>query len=125
MRDFERTWPTALHAKVGDVLQVPLPTLVQTADPAKAGETLQKTVSLLETRETTFTADRRAAIKQAGGFLAIEGLAAGDYVLRINEPAGPVTIQVRITAGAVVKNWLVSPHRRWRSAKRRRCRSRA
>jgi autotransporter-associated beta strand protein len=108
LRDFERTWPTALHAKVGDVLQVPLPgALLAGADPAA----LQRAVSLLEVRAGTYTADRRAAIKVAGGFLTIEGLAAGDYALRIYEPTGLREIPVRVTAGKVVKNWLVSPNR--------------
>src|SRR5262249_18358471 len=106
-----RLWPASIHALSGDEIQVPW-----TSD-APPGH-----LSLLEERAGTFVADRSAAMsflangepvapgkasKDISG-VVIKGLAAGDYSLQI---AGECTIPIRITAGRVMQNWLLSPNR--------------
>jgi hypothetical protein len=92
-----RTWAQAVHSRAGEVIALPW---TDDAPPAR--------VSLLEVRSGTFVADRSAAVTITPSALILTGLAPGDYSLAIPERA-PVTI--RVTAGEVVKNWLVSPNR--------------
>ena len=91
-----RTWPTAVHARAGEVITVPW---TDDAPPVRG--------SLLEVRGGTFVADRSAAItlKRA---IVLTGLAPGDYSLAV---PGRAPVSIRVTAGEVVKNWLVSPNR--------------
>jgi hypothetical protein len=92
-----RRSPESIHAKVGDTITVPW-----TADAGPQG------VSLLEMRAGTFTADRSAMVTSTPGSLVIKNLPPGDYSL-IAADTEPMTI--RVTAGQVVKNWLVSTNR--------------
>ncbi len=94
-----RTWTTVLHARVGEVLRVPW------TDNGKAGS-----VSLLETRRGEFVADRTAVAKPAGAFLELSGLAPGDYSLRLRDDAEH-KIDIRVTDGVAVGNWLFSTNR--------------
>lgn len=94
--DEERTFTTTLHARSGEVVRVP------------AGEK-PESVSFLGMRAGTFTTDHRAAVTQRDGFFIIEGLAPGDYSLRI---AGePRTVIVNVTAGEPMGGWLLGKHR--------------
>lgn len=92
-----RRSPESIHAKVGDTITVPW-----TADAGPQG------ISLLEMRAGTFTADRSALVTSTPGSLVIKNLPPGDYSLVAAETE-PMTI--RVTAGQVVKNWLVSANR--------------
>ncbi|MEA3208202.1 MAG: hypothetical protein QOE70_1259 [Chthoniobacter sp.] len=91
--------PQALHGTTGDVFRVPW-----------MGEGLQpERVSLLEKRGETFVKDHFAALSLAHGFLEIKGLPPGDYSLLLRDEGAEITI--RVTAGAAVRNWLLSPNR--------------
>ncbi len=92
-----RTWPQSVHARAGDVVTLPW---TDDAPPAR--------VSLLEVRAGSFVADRSAALAIKPGSLVLTGLAPGDYSL---QATGYDPVSIRITAGDVVKNWLVSPNR--------------
>ena len=97
LRNFERTWPEAIHALAGEAVRVPVP-------PAGVE------YSLLEKHAETFSADRHAAAKLADGFLTMEGLPPGDYALRIRAEETH-EIEVRVTGGHPAAGWLVSPNR--------------
>ena len=99
LRDHQRTWPTELHARPGEVLQVPW------GLPMDGGA-----VSLLEVRSGEFVADRTAAVKPKGGFLELSGLEPGDYSLRLRDEEEH-EITVRIAAADPVGRWLVGNNR--------------
>jgi hypothetical protein len=105
-----RSWPQAVHAVTGEVIQLPW---TDEAPPAH--------LSLLEERVGTFVADRSGAVTllangeaappgRAGAVhgLAIKGLAPGDYLLTIPNACA---LTIRVTAGKPVENWLLSPNR--------------
>lgn len=101
---FERTWSGTVHAKAGDVIRVPAPPEI--AD-AKAG--LAAHVSLLEIRAGTFFADHSAKARAEDGFLVIEGLAAGDYALRLRGERRDITLKV--TDGPLKNGWFLGKSR--------------
>jgi len=99
LRDHQRTWPSELHARSGEVLQVPW------GLPTDGGA-----VSLLEVRSGEFVADRSASVKTQGSFLELTGLEPGDYSLRLwDEEEHDIT--VRIAAADPVGRWLVGANR--------------
>jgi len=105
-----RTWPKAVHSKVGDTVTLPW-----------AGEA-PKGVSLLESRGNTFITDRKAAVTLiAPGVLksapaavpeisaiTLNGLAPGDYSLQV---IGREPVVIRVTDGQPTQNWLISATR--------------
>ncbi|MFZ4766666.1 MAG: hypothetical protein ACOYMN_17070 [Roseimicrobium sp.] len=96
LEDEERTFSSVLHVRNGEAVRVPV-----------GGKPFQG--SLLALRAGTFTADHRAAVAQRDGFLVIEGLAPGDYSLRL---AGePRTIAIKVAAGEPMGGWLLGKHR--------------
>jgi hypothetical protein len=97
LRKSGRTPLREMHARAGEVVTVPW---TDDAPPAR--------VSLLEVRGGTFVADHRAAVAIKPASVVLTGLAPGDYSLDLGDRE-PVTI--RVSAGDVVKNWLVSPNR--------------
>ncbi len=92
-----RTWPESVHARAGEVVSIPW---TDDAPPAR--------VSLLEVRAGSFVADRSALLAIKPSAIVLTGLAPGDYSLEV-PGRGPVNI--RVTAGDVVKNWIISPNR--------------
>jgi len=99
LRDTRRTWPSVLHARSGETLQVPW-TL-----PVDGGA-----VSLLELRGGEFVVDRTSRVKAQGAFLEMAGLEPGDYSLRLRDEVEH-TIQIRIAAAEPVGRWLVGTNR--------------
>lgn len=99
LRDHLRTWPTVLHARSGEAIQVPW------GLPMDAGA-----VSLLEVRSGEFVADRTTAVKPKGSFLELTGLEPGDYSLRLRDEEEH-EITVRISAADPVGRWLVGNNR--------------
>ncbi len=99
IRDSLRTWPSDLHARVGEPIQIPW------SLPLDGGA-----VSLLELRGTEFVADRTAVVKQQGAFLEISGLPAGDYSLRLRDDQDR-EVHLRIADGDPVGRWLVGANR--------------
>lgn len=96
LEDEEHTFSSVLHVKAGEPARVPA-----------SGNAVQ--ASLLALRAGTFTADHRAAVTQRDGFLVIEGLAPGDYSLRL---AGePRSITIKVAAGEPMGGWLLGKHR--------------
>lgn len=95
LEDGKRNWPSVLHVRAGDRVEVPWD---RALDPAQ--------VSLLELRGGVFFTNRFGWLKQEGAFLVVEAIAAGDYSLRLRADEDR-TIVVRATAGEVVGNWLL------------------
>ncbi len=92
-----RASTTEIHSAAGEVVRVPF-----IGDKA--------TASLIEQRGGTFTRDVSAAISAVPGFLEIKGLTPGDYSLRLRgEDARD--LEIRVTAGKPVQNWLLAPNR--------------
>jgi hypothetical protein len=110
-KDSGRTWAESIHAAAGEPVRIPW-----------TNESAPAWVSLLEERAGTFVADRHAAVAlEANGAIVpndpaaksvsaiiLRDLPAGDY--RLNLPPGHV-LQIRITAGQAVQNWLLSANR--------------
>lgn len=96
--DFERTWPSAVHALVGEAIRVPAP----------MG---QVECSLLESRAGGFVADHGSKIKPEGGFLVITGLSAGDYSLWLRGEQRSLTIKV--TDGKLCAGWYLGRNRQF------------
>lgn len=94
--DFERTWPSVVHALSGEDIRVPLPLR-------------SREFSLLETRAGTFVADHTAQVKADGEWLVIPRLPAGDYSLRFRDDYCTVTIKV--TEGKLVSGWFLGRNR--------------
>ncbi|MES2569500.1 MAG: hypothetical protein V4710_05540, partial [Verrucomicrobiota bacterium] len=90
-----------IHAKAGIPIEVPWPSKLGPLTPEKA--------FLLERRANTYVADWFKAMSLSNGFIQIKGLAPGDYALRITPATKP--IQIKVTAGVPILNWLVSPSR--------------
>ncbi|MEA3208203.1 MAG: hypothetical protein QOE70_1260 [Chthoniobacter sp.] len=93
--------PAALHGISGQVFRVPWIDEKTQLHPER--------VSLLEKRGETFVQDHFSALSLANGFLEIKGLPPGDYSLLLRDEAAEIAI--RVTAGAPVRNWLLSPNR--------------
>lgn len=92
----ERTLTDTVHVKSGDTVRIPVGSA-----PVQA--------SLLGLRAGTFTTDHSAAVAQREGFLVVEGLAPGDYSLRL---AGePRSISIKVGTGTPVAGWLLGKHR--------------
>ncbi len=109
LNDYVRTWPTTIHAKVGDVIRVPW-----------AGEAPPDSYSLLELRGGEFVADFSKQVnvdakERAPAFLPIAGLPAGDYSLRFrdgNKHDGAWReVTIRVTEGVAVRQWLLGKNR--------------
>ena len=98
LEDSERTWQSVAHAKAGDTVRIPAPVGYQAGD-----------ASLLATRAGSFVSDEAGKITAQDGFLVIEGLAAGDYSLRLRKDARDIVI--RITDGKPVGGWLMGKNR--------------
>ncbi|QIF00218.1 autotransporter-associated beta strand repeat-containing protein [Roseimicrobium sp. ORNL1] len=96
--DAERTWSSAVHAKSGDTVRIPAP----------AG-LAEGSASLLATRAGTFVSNETAKMTLRDGFLVIEGLAPGDYSLRLR--AENKDISIKITDGKPMGGWLLGKNR--------------
>jgi len=93
----EHTFTSTLHTRGGETVRVPASTRANSA------------VSLLSVRAGTFVGDLHASVTQRDGFYVIDGLAPGDYSLRI---AGePRVITLKVTSGAPMSGWLLGQHR--------------
>ncbi len=93
----QRASATEIHSAAGEIVRVPF-----SGDKAMA--------SLIEQRGGTFTRDVSVAITAVPGFLEIKGLTPGDYSLRLRgEDARD--LDLRVTAGKPVQNWLLAPNR--------------
>jgi len=77
----------------------------------QADKVTPENFSLLETRGGTFVVDRTAELALTGdGYLTTEGLAAGDYSLRLKETGQEITI--RLAAGPVVEGYVMGATRK-------------
>ncbi len=97
--EFERTWPSVVHARAGEPIQL----------PACGANPVASAVSLLEMRAGVFVADHSAKIKIANGFLTIAELPAGDYSLRLRDDERNLTIKV--TEGISSAGWFLGKRR--------------
>ncbi|MFO0984155.1 MAG: hypothetical protein U1E76_20945 [Planctomycetota bacterium] len=70
------------------------------AGGASSGKPDRSVASLLEVRDGHFVSDRSDALTLEPGYLKLDGLAAGDYVLRVGP--GDRRIRIRIAQGAAV-----------------------
>ncbi len=95
--------PTEIHGKPGDVFQVPW--------FGGAGPLRREDASLFERRDDTLVSDRFAALSVANGFLQLSGLTAGDYRLLLRDGAERASITIKVTAGVLVGDWLLSDSR--------------
>lgn len=104
LSDFQRTWPSVIHATTADKIEVPW-----------ASDFKPQFISLLEMRGGQFVANRsdRVAAPAAGAASLLVGpLEAGDYSLRVrDENSESHEITLRVTAGKAVRNWLVGANR--------------
>ena len=94
---FERTWPAAIHTGAEQAIRVPMPkSLAEFLLTINANglAPLRSQVSLLQVNAGTFVADHSEKLKTEGGFLVIEGLAPGDYALRLREEKRNIAIKV-------------------------------
>jgi len=92
--------PAVLHAAEGETIHV----------PHLGAEMLSRAdYSLLERRGGTYTSDCFDALSVRGGFLAIKGLAPGDYSLKIKREGRE--IPVRVTAGDMVGRFAAGKRR--------------
>ena len=102
------SYPLAIRIVVGETVELPFP-----------GGTAEG-VSLLavvgdnrpyESPDADFVADRRGQIRVDGGFLRIEGLAAGDYLLVLRDAAGDKLAQfvLAVAAGERRSQWILGP----------------
>jgi len=79
-------YPGRLHGRVGEVLSLPY--------MGDEKEAQRDKLSLLEKRGDTFSADRFDALLIKDGFLVIQGLARGDYALRIKDMDRDILISI-------------------------------
>ncbi len=113
--DFERTWASEIHAKAGDTVRVPFPAAKSAPAAflvprdAAAENWVRREVSLLQVSGETFTADESAKVKVDGGYLVIEGLAPGDYSLRLRSAAQDIAIKV--ANGKSAHGWILGANR--------------
>jgi len=102
LEDGDTTLATTIHAKEGDLIQVPVP----------GGMDLMGS-SLLEERAGTFAADHTGnvdpTIRGQRGFLAIRDLKPGDYSLQYR---GQPLITLKVTKGDVIGGWALGKHRK-------------
>ena len=75
-----------VHAKTGDVIQIPLMVDAQKVDAAD--------VSLLERRGNTYVANRLNTVGVKDGLLQLKGLAAGEYELLLKQSNTVVRLRV-------------------------------
>ncbi len=110
LEDFERTWSGEIHAKAGEVLQIPLPPELAEMQLRRATKDWVKAyVSLLEVRAGTFVSDHGGLLSVSGGFLVIDGLPSGDYALRLRGDARDITIKV--AGGKSAHGWILGANR--------------
>ena len=109
LEDFERTWSDEIHAKAGDAVRVPATAAMLAPRAAAPVNGLRQEVSLLQVTGGTFTADESAKVKLDGGFLVIEGLAPGDYSLRLRGDARDIAIKV--AGGKSAHGWILGASR--------------
>ncbi len=112
LEDFERTWPAVIHTGTGQPVRVPLPPRFSDALARwnfLPKDWLQREVSLLGVSAGTFVADHGGQMKIADGFLVIEGLAPGDYSLRLHEEKRDIAIKV--SGGKPSSGWYLGPAR--------------
>jgi hypothetical protein len=102
LADADRTWSSEIHAPAGRVTRVPWNVQGEPGD-------LATRLSLLEMKAGTFTADHLAKLAIKEGFLEINGLAPGDYSLRMRGDERDFTI--RVTEGRETAGWLLGKHR--------------
>jgi hypothetical protein len=110
--EFERTWASAIHTAAGQVVRVPLPpsiTGVLKLDGLMREGWLRESVSLLQVNAGTYTADLGAKMKAEAGFLVIEGLAPGDYSLRLRGEQRDIAIKV--SGGKLSNGWYLGASR--------------
>ncbi|MEO6752186.1 MAG: hypothetical protein ABIP85_10440, partial [Chthoniobacteraceae bacterium] len=119
---FERTWPAAIHTAAEQAVRVPMPLALANAVIMARGtaandnevqrrgsRALLDGVSLLRLNAGTYTADESAKVKFDGGFLVIEGLAPGDYTLRLREEKRDIAIKV--SGGKPSHGWFLGASR--------------
>jgi hypothetical protein len=97
-----RTLPQRVHGPAGETLRVPW---------QGSARTLQRSAfGLFELRGGVFVRDAYEHLALADGFLELRGLAAGDYLLRLEEPDRD--IEVRVAAGVESDGWVQGRARR-------------
>ncbi|MFT7633421.1 MAG: hypothetical protein ACI87E_004477 [Mariniblastus sp.] len=104
----DQTYYRTVHAETGASIELPAPAGIVDAS--------REYVSLIEMRRGTYVVDHFEAVKVANGLIKIEGLAAGDYQLRLTYPARQGAryyrdVMLRVTAGKQAGNVLVGKHR--------------
>ncbi len=103
-----RTWPSEIHAALGEVVRVPWSGGVPASGRLGRNAELAE-ISLLEIKAGTFTGDQSARLAINEGFLEITGLTAGDYSLRMRGDERDITL--RVSAGKTTAGWLLGKHR--------------
>ena len=104
--EFERAWMSVVHTGVGQSVRIPAPPSVIAAGAADA---LRKEVSLLQLNAGSFTVDQSAKVKTEAGFLVIEGLAPGDYSLRLRSQERD--IEIKVSGGKPSNGWYLGTAR--------------
>jgi len=99
--------PAVLHAAEGETIHVP---------HLGSDKITRADYSLLDRRGGTFTKDCFDALSIRGGFLAIKGLAPGDYSLKIKREGR--AIPVRVTAGEMIGRFAAGKRRILETANR-------
>jgi hypothetical protein len=110
LADFERTWPAVIHTGAGQSVRVPAPPQILDAEATVVlPGRLPLRLSLLRQNAGTFTADEFGKIKLGGGYLIIEGLAPGDYSLRLRDEKRDIAIKV--SGGKASNGWYLGSAR--------------
>ncbi len=101
------TYPAACHANAGDAIAVPWVGAGKEVTAADA--------ALLEYRGAAYVRDWFRALRVEDGFLKINDVPAGDYVLVLKDAGARIT--VRVTEGEPREGYLLSKFRQLQAAK--------
>ncbi len=101
LRRDQQSFYQNLNALVGQEIEIPA------LESLTAGS--RDGLSLFEMRRGTYTLDRTSAIQMNNGVLTINGLARGDYLLRLKDI--DKTIYIRVTEGKPFENVLIGESR--------------
>jgi len=100
-----RAYPAAVHGRAGDVVRIPY-----MGQDGRAKLPLSRSdVSLLETRDGVFLADRFDALAIKDGFIEIQDVPAGDYDLLLKTESQHVTI--RLAPGPIGEGHVLGENR--------------
>jgi len=111
LEDTDTTLSTTIHAKEGEIIQIPATQRLHQLVGAWGLEEMQtkihQVVSLLEVRAGSFVTDLDTKIEIFGS-LTITALKPGDYTLQL--PDQPL-ITIKVTAGDTIGGWVIGEHR--------------